>query len=225
MHKKFKLKRSSLKHLKNLHPALIAVIKRAHEMSAQGFQLSQGLRSMAEQVELVAVGASWTLNSRHLTGHAIDVFATNDGGKTALWNIVYYAEIVRAFKAAAASLGVAITCGIDWKKKDAPHFQLDWKQFPKDDNPNFKGTLNTISLQDEENANFTISFGAEGDLVRAMQVALTDGTLSQLVVDGVFGFQTWKRLRNFQTLHGLKPDGVFGPKTRAVLFSKAKDLK
>ena len=70
------------------------------------------------------------MNSRHLTGHAVDLYALKDGVVT--WEQGAYTPIVEAMKQAAKELGVAITCGRDWKKYvDSPHFELDWKVYPK----------------------------------------------------------------------------------------------
>ena len=59
--------------LKGVHPALVGVIEEAIGISPVDFMVTEGLRTAARQAALVKAGASRTLNSRHLTGHAVDV--------------------------------------------------------------------------------------------------------------------------------------------------------
>ena len=115
--------------LAGVHDDLIRVTKRAFELSSVPFTVTEGLRTLARQKQLVEAGASWTLKSRHLTGHAVDL-APLIGGRVR-WDWPPFYELARAMKQAAADLGVAIEWGGDWrKKKDGPHFQLPWKQYP-----------------------------------------------------------------------------------------------
>lgn len=39
-------------------------------------------------------------------------------------------------------------------------------------------------------------------------------------IDGINGGATKGAVRNFQTTHDLKPDGIVGPKTHVLLFSE-----
>lgn len=57
--------------------------------------------------------------------------------------------------------------------------------------------------------------GSKGDTVRAMQALLTGYGLSvgKSGLDGSFGPATSAALKQYQTSHGLDPDGVCGPKT------------
>ncbi|MFM7012456.1 MAG: M15 family metallopeptidase, partial [Betaproteobacteria bacterium] len=63
----------SLAKLKGIHPDLRKVMDRAIELTPIDFAVTEGLRTEARQKELVAIGASKTLRSRHLTGHAVDI--------------------------------------------------------------------------------------------------------------------------------------------------------
>lgn len=63
----------SLQNLSGIHPDLRRVADRALELSTQDMTVIEGIRSPQRQQELVARGASQTLNSRHITGHAIDL--------------------------------------------------------------------------------------------------------------------------------------------------------
>jgi peptidoglycan L-alanyl-D-glutamate endopeptidase CwlK len=125
----YKLGLRSKQRLKGVHPDLVAVVKRAIEISDVDFTVLEGMRSVDRQRELVAKGASTTMNSRHLTGHAVDLGAWVGG--TVRWDWPLYHKIANAVKKAAKELDVEIVWGGDWKKfPDGPHFQLDWGAYP-----------------------------------------------------------------------------------------------
>lgn len=112
-----------------VHPDLVRVVERAAQITPLDFIITEGKRTMARQRELVKAGASQTFNSRHLTGHAIDV-AARVGGQIR-WDWPLYYKLAEAFKKAAEELQVAIEWGGDWKSfKDGPHFQLSAKRYP-----------------------------------------------------------------------------------------------
>jgi peptidoglycan LD-endopeptidase CwlK len=121
----------SEKNLIGVHPDLIRIARRALELSPIDFGISEGLRSLARQKQLVDAGASKTLRSRHLTGHAIDVVAYV-GGKTR-WDWPLYTQISKAFKQAATDTKLHVEWGGDWATfKDGPHYQLAWREYPSD---------------------------------------------------------------------------------------------
>lgn len=104
---------------------LVAVVKRAIEITEVDFTVLEGLRTVERQKQLVANGASTTMNSRHLDGHAVDLGAWVDG--TISWHWPHYYKIADAMKKAADELGVELEWGGDWKTfMDGPHFQLPW---------------------------------------------------------------------------------------------------
>lgn len=128
----FKFSDRSLKRMDGVHPDLVEVAQLALELSKVDFGVSEGLRSREKQRLMVKQGQSTTMNSRHLTGHAIDVYAWVDGGIS--WDWKYYKEIAKAFKKAAKKLKVDIDWGGDWKSfPDGPHFQLSWDSYPKEE--------------------------------------------------------------------------------------------
>lgn len=125
----FQLSQRSQNNLAGVHPDLVRVVERAIQLSTVDFQVTCGLRTKAKQQELVDAGKSKTMNSRHLTGHAVDVVAIIGG--RADWSWPNYLAIARAFKHAALELGVAIVWGGDWRTfKDGPHFELDRNVYP-----------------------------------------------------------------------------------------------
>lgn len=101
---------------------LLAVIERAHQLSTVPFRVGEICRSMRRQRLLVRRRRSWTLNSKHLTGDAVDVIALPNGEPS--WDLKYYRQIATAFKAAAAELQIEIEWGGDWREVDGPHFEL-----------------------------------------------------------------------------------------------------
>jgi peptidoglycan L-alanyl-D-glutamate endopeptidase CwlK len=119
----------SLKNLQGVHPDLVAVAHRAAELTPIPFEVIEGLRTLERQKQLVAAGASKTMKSRHLTGHAIDIVPTVEG--QIRWDWPLFRVLAPAMKQAAQEKGVALEWGGDWRTfKDGPHFQLTWERYP-----------------------------------------------------------------------------------------------
>ena len=128
---KYKLSDKSLSRLEGLHPDLFKVVKRAIEITTIDFSVGEGLRSITRQKELYTSGATTTMNSRHLTGHAVDLFAIDESGSVT-WDWDYYWPIVEAMESAAKELSISIEAGARWKTfPDGPHYQLPWSTYPK----------------------------------------------------------------------------------------------
>ncbi|EGH2839145.1 M15 family metallopeptidase [Salmonella enterica] len=125
---KFKFSRKSLSRLQGVNPLLISLAERALELSAIDFGVTEGLRTRRRQDELYREGKTETLNSRHLTGHAIDVMAypTPQGS----WDFSDYELIAAAFKQAGKETDIDVEWGGDWKSRDGVHFQLSWRKYP-----------------------------------------------------------------------------------------------
>jgi hypothetical protein len=120
---KLKFSLRSEQNLVGVKPDLLRVVRRALELSDVDFGVTEGVRALSRQRDLFATGKSRTMNSRHLTGDAVDVVAFA-GGKVS-WEWEHYEKIAAAFKRASVELGVSIEWGGDWKTfKDGPHFQL-----------------------------------------------------------------------------------------------------
>ena len=125
----YKLGPTSLLRLQDVHPDLVKVVERAIELAEIDFTVLEGRRAKERQAELLKAGATTTMNSRHLTGHAVDLGALV-GGKVR-WDWPLYYKIADAMKAASAELGIPVEWGGDWKKfKDGPHWQLPHKEYP-----------------------------------------------------------------------------------------------
>lgn len=127
----------SKQNLSGVHPDLVAVVEEAIKITKQDFLVIEGIRSIERQKQLFAAGKSKTMNSRHITGHAVDLapYPTNgDFDSDGILNIAdwdAYYPIADAMKKAAADLGIAIEWGGDWKSfPDGPHYQLPHKDYP-----------------------------------------------------------------------------------------------
>lgn len=130
MKSNFKLSTKSLSRLRGLHPDLILVAAHAITLTKFDFGITQGLRSIEEQTKYVEQGKSKTLNSRHLTGHAVDIHTYNEFGKPDNANR-YYKAVAYAFKQAAKQLGINIYWGGDYNGWfDGPHFYLSKSEYP-----------------------------------------------------------------------------------------------
>lgn len=125
----FKFNKRSEDNLKGVHENLDKVIRRALEISPVDFIVIEGLRTKERQKELVNTGKSQTNNSRHLTGHAVDIIPVNTK-----WQIDEFKPLLKAVKQAADELGVKLRFGINWKNDpslpietkfiDAPHVEI-----------------------------------------------------------------------------------------------------
>jgi peptidoglycan L-alanyl-D-glutamate endopeptidase CwlK len=142
-----------------VHPDLQAVVRAANaHIAGLGFIVTEGLRTKERQAELFASGASKTMNSRHLTGHAVDLAATVGG--EIRWEMNLYYKLARAVRTASVAHQFSVTWGAFWgelskvadneealanavalyvarcKKAgskpliDGPHFELSWAKYP-----------------------------------------------------------------------------------------------
>lgn len=126
----FVLGARSKSRLVGVHPDLVKVVELAITRVPIDFTVLEGLRTIERQRQLVASGASKTMNSRHLTGHAVDL-APLVGGEVS-WHWPMYHKMAPVIKACAAELGIPIEWGGDWRSfKDGPHWQLPFSKYPK----------------------------------------------------------------------------------------------
>lgn len=126
----YSLSKRSLKALEGVHPDLYAVVRAAIKRSPVDFTVTEGLRAESRQRELFEAGLSKTLDSRHLTGHAVDLCPYVDG-KLAWHDLAAWDALGAALLDTAAWLGVPLEWGGRWTSfVDRPHFQLPRKDYP-----------------------------------------------------------------------------------------------
>lgn len=135
----------SLARLEGVHPDLVRVVKKAATMSSLDFTVLEGLRTSARQKQLYDQGATKTMNSRHLTGHAVDL-APMIGG-TIRWDWPLYHQLAEVVRSASIAEKVPIRWGGTWKLlsaiqgpitakvlsrsfPDGPHFELPRANYP-----------------------------------------------------------------------------------------------
>ena len=122
----FILSQKSMRRLEGVNPALVQVVKRAIQITPIDFIVVEGLRTKERQTYLVEKGASKTMNSRHLTGDAVDLAPIVDNKVS--WDWKHFYPLAEAVKEAAKQVKVEVEWGGDWTSfKDGPHWQLPRK--------------------------------------------------------------------------------------------------
>jgi peptidoglycan L-alanyl-D-glutamate endopeptidase CwlK len=113
--------------LAGVHPDLVALVEAARQQVP--FIVVEGMRTRERQAALVKSGASRTMDSRHLTGHAVDLAPTVDSEVRWDWPLFY--PMAKAMKDAAKARGIALVWGGDWPRfRDGPHFELNRDVYP-----------------------------------------------------------------------------------------------
>jgi peptidoglycan L-alanyl-D-glutamate endopeptidase CwlK len=112
----FKLSQRSLDKLEGVDERLVAVVKRAIGETKVDFGVICGLRTIEEQRELVAKGASQTMKSKHIDGLAVDLMAYI--GSRGSWELNLYDDIGDAMILAAKDVGVPLRWGAAWHVND-----------------------------------------------------------------------------------------------------------
>lgn len=107
------LSENSLDNLKGVHPDLVAVVKKAIKITKQDFSVIEGVRSEERQRELVKQGKSQTLDSRHLTGHAVDL-----APYPLSWDWKYFYLIADSMILASRKLDTPLRWGGNWRVND-----------------------------------------------------------------------------------------------------------
>ncbi len=196
-----------------LHPDLQRVIKRAATLAPFRFRITEGMRTLKRQRELFKTGASKTMNSRHLTGHAVDIVpyidfdgdGDIDGKDLYAWPLYY--KLAPIIKEAAKIEGVKLDWGGDWKSfKDGPHWQLNWKAYPIRDVKAEKAPLTEKEAASVTGASIaaTATVAADPlksliDVLTSQQAALGSGDWMKAGVAGLIVLGTaaylWQRSR------------------------------
>jgi peptidoglycan L-alanyl-D-glutamate endopeptidase CwlK len=105
------LSQTSLRNLSGVNPKLILFVNEAITQSPIDFRVVEGLRNLSRQKHLLSIGASQTLDSRHLTGDAVDLVPW-DGGPRWEWPLYY--TLVTHLREIAKSLGIPLRWGGAW---------------------------------------------------------------------------------------------------------------
>lgn len=119
------LSKRSIDRLDGVNLNLVNVVKRAIQISKYDFMVVEGVRTLETQKKYVAEGKSKTLDSYHLTGHAVDLAPIENG--VIDWNNKkgQFDDVYLAMKQAAKELNVDLIWGGNWKSfVDKPHFQI-----------------------------------------------------------------------------------------------------
>lgn len=136
----YQLSEKSINKLAGVHPDLVKVINRAIEITPVDFTVIEGLRTKERQAYLVQKGASKTMNSYHITGHAVDIAPIVDGKVS--WDWKHYFPMIEAIRKAAIDLNIKVKWGGTWRYlndevsdlnaknlsksfPDGPHLQID----------------------------------------------------------------------------------------------------
>lgn len=123
------LPEKSILKLNGVHPDLSKLIIACSREIGSEFIVTEGLRTLERQKALLKEGATRTLKSRHLTGHAVDLAVLIDN--EIRWDWPLYKVLADQVKKVAAKMKIQIVWGGDWKTfKDGPHFQLDRQFYP-----------------------------------------------------------------------------------------------
>ena len=135
----------SLSRLEGVHPDLVRVVKKAAALSSLDFTVLEGLRTVDRQKQLMKQGATRTMNSRHITGHAVDLAPMIAG--SVRWDWPLYLQLAEIVRSASVSENVPIRWGGTWKLlsaingpitakvlsrsfPDGPHFELPRANYP-----------------------------------------------------------------------------------------------
>lgn len=110
------LSNTSKQRLVGLHPHLIKVVNKLCEIHKGDFMVVEGRRTLERQKELVRKGASQTMNSRHITGHAVDL-APLVNGKIS-WDLKDYYPLAQSVWLASQATGIPIRWGGCWEELD-----------------------------------------------------------------------------------------------------------
>lgn len=206
-------------------------ISEGHRSNARQNELyAQGRTKPGNIVTNAKAGQSW-----HNFGIAVDFFLTSDDGKKALWTVN-----AKWRRAAAIGKSLGFTWGGDWDGfVDNPHLQmsdgLSLADLRAGKKPNLKSQVNNKTpkpskpdnsegkrrwtVKDGDWTGGVLKQGHKGKQVKQLQQMLADNHYypekgaKNNGVDGYFGAKTVDAVERYQSMHGLKVDGVPGKDT------------
>lgn len=117
----------SRRELKGVKPELVAMVK--HLSLIYPIVITDGLRTPEEQARYVLQGKSKTLNSKHLTGDAVDILRFDLGRPH--WELPLYAEMARTAQIWANANEVRIRWGGSWDCLNNQPMALDTEEVMK----------------------------------------------------------------------------------------------
>lgn len=121
----------SKRQMVGMNPILAFAVTMAIKRTEQDFGIFDkgGVRAEKDHADMYAQGrtkpgpkVTWTLNSNHCSGNAVDLVAVVNGKPT--WEEKYYKEIEIAMKSVIKDYDLPIRWGFDLWGKDLPHWQM-----------------------------------------------------------------------------------------------------
>jgi peptidoglycan L-alanyl-D-glutamate endopeptidase CwlK len=117
----FKLSSRSTAKLDKVDSGLVAIVRMAILETKVDFGVICGLRTIEEQKVLVDKGVSQTMDSKHISGSAVDLMAYV--GSRASWELNLYDDIADSMKKASKLVDVPIRWGAAWHIKDIAKYK------------------------------------------------------------------------------------------------------
>lgn len=108
----FHLSQRSHSRLIGVDERLVSLVESAILTSPIDFAVNEGLRTLDRQKHLVSIGASQTLNSKHLTGEAVDLLPYVEG--TIRWEWPLYYTLAEHIRSVAQSMNISLRWGGAW---------------------------------------------------------------------------------------------------------------
>ena len=101
----------SLRNLIGVNPKLKLLCEEAIKESPVDFRVTEGLRTLSRQKHLVSIGASKTMDSKHLVGDAVDLVPWDDGPRWE-WPLIY--RLAEHIRSVALTHSISIRWGGVW---------------------------------------------------------------------------------------------------------------
>lgn len=128
MRSNYYLGTSSRQELEGVDNGMVLVVEYAIQITPIDFSVHDGLRTLEEQREYVRTGASETMQSKHLTGNAVDLVPYINGRLRWEWKPIY--QIAAAMHEASLYYNYPLIWGAVWDRQltDLPGDALGLRQ-------------------------------------------------------------------------------------------------